>query len=80
MERLSRRFLYTPLIMTLERDAGQEGVRGARGGPGYVEGELALKSPSGSKVSSVSWQTVPAPVSVPNENLLRTSSLGERES
>lgn len=44
-----------------------------------MEGELALKSPRGSKVSFVSWQTVSTPVTVPNENLFRTSNLGEVE-
>ncbi len=66
--------------MTLERGTGLSRRTRPGGGLGYVQGELALKSPRGSKVSFVSWQTVPTPVPVPNENLFRTSSLGEGES
>lgn len=41
-----------------------------------MEGELALKSPSGSKVSFVSWQTLSTPVTVPNENLFQNLQSG----
>lgn len=79
MERLLRLLLHTLLIMTLERGTGvSRRIRRWRG-LGYVEGELALKSPSGSKVSFVCWQTLSTPVTVPNENLFQNLQSG-RES